>query len=93
MKIVITLFMLTLYPLSSWAVVDMKNANFADTWFDLIAPGTGFDLRVTRTYNSRSVFNGIFGYGWCSNLETSLNITLSLICVTPANSVADFNHS
>ncbi len=60
----------------SLAVVDMKNANYADTWLDLTVPGTGFDLKVQRTYNSRSIFNGIFGFGWCSDFETTLEVTI-----------------
>lgn len=57
------------------ALVDMKNANYSDSWTDLTAPGTGYDLRVYRTYNSRTLFNGIFGFGWCSDFETKLEIT------------------
>ncbi|MCC7404010.1 MAG: cell wall-associated protein wapA [Bdellovibrionales bacterium] len=60
---------------AAWAVVDMKNANYANTWTDLIVPGSGYDLRVQRTYNSRSLFNGIFGFGWCSDFETKLEVT------------------
>lgn len=59
----------------SYAVVDMKNANFSQTWVDAEVPGVGYDLRVQRTYNSRSLFNGIFGFGWCSDFETRMNIT------------------
>lgn len=56
------------------AIVDMKNANYADTWTDF--PGqTLADLRVGRTYNSRSLYHGIFGFGWCSDFETRLDIT------------------
>ncbi len=57
------------------AVVDMRNANYASTWTDIEIPGTGFDLKILRTYNSRSLFSGIFGFGWCSDYETSLEIT------------------
>ena len=57
------------------AVVDMKNANYANTWTDLTVPGSGYDLRVQRTYNSRSLFNGLFGFGWCSDFETKLEVT------------------
>ncbi len=64
----------TLLSVNAFAIVDMKNANFADSWQDLIATGSGYDLRVRRTYNSRSLFNGIFGFGWCSDFETSLAI-------------------
>jgi YD repeat-containing protein len=59
----------------SHAIVDMKNANFSQTWVDAEVPGVGYDLRVQRTYNSRSLFNGIFGFGWCSDFETRMTIT------------------
>jgi YD repeat-containing protein len=59
----------------AFAIVDMKNANYAHTWTDIEVPGTGYDLKVERTYNSRSLFNGIFGFGWCSEWETSLSVT------------------
>jgi YD repeat-containing protein len=57
-----------------FAIVDMKNANFSSTWTDLIVAGAGYDLKVVRTYNSRSLFNGLFGFGWCSDFETKLNV-------------------
>jgi YD repeat-containing protein len=59
----------------AFALVDLKNANFADAWLDLTLPGSGFDLKVERGYNSRTLFNGMFGFGWCSAFETSLDIT------------------
>lgn len=54
------------------ATVDMKNANYTESWIDIQVAGSGYSLRVQRTYNSRSVFNGMFGFGWCSDFETSL---------------------
>lgn len=57
------------------ALVDMKNANYSNTWIDMNAQGaSGYDLKVIRTYNSRSLFNGMFGFGWCSDFETSMEI-------------------
>ncbi len=53
----------------------MKNSNFSDVWTDIILPGSGFELRIQRTYNSRTVFNGLFGFGWCSDYETTLEVT------------------
>lgn len=52
----------------------MKNANFSSSWTDLIVPGAGYDLKVVRTYNSRSLYNGLFGFGWCSDFETKLHV-------------------
>ena len=56
------------------ALVDMKNANYSNTWIDMDVPGTGYDLKIIRTYNSRSLFNGMFGFGWCSDFETSMEV-------------------
>jgi YD repeat-containing protein len=64
-----------IFSTSAFAVVDMKNANFANSWVDLEVPGSGYDLKVNRTYNSKSIFDGIFGFGWCSDFETTLNVT------------------
>ncbi|MCC6278202.1 MAG: RHS repeat protein [Oligoflexia bacterium] len=57
------------------ALVDLKNANYSDTWADITLPGSGFDLKIERTYNSRTLFNGMFGFGWCADFETSVEIT------------------
>ena len=59
---------------SAYALVDMQNANFTETWVDLEIPDTGYNLKIERAYNSRTLHNGLFGFGWCSNFETSLEI-------------------
>lgn len=61
--------------LSAHAIIDMKNANFSTSWTDLIVPGGGYEMKVLRTYNSRSLFNGLFGFGWCSDFETKLVVS------------------
>jgi RHS repeat-associated protein len=38
--------------------------NFGYQHRDLTIPTHGFRLSVTRTYNSQSLFQGLFGYGW-----------------------------
>lgn len=60
---------------SAFALVDMKNANYSNSWTDLEVAGSGYDMKVVRTYNSRSLFNGMFGFGWCSDFETTLETT------------------
>lgn len=60
------------YPLISLAVVDTQSAGYSKTFVDFRSEGAGFPLKVERTYNSRSLYNGLFGFGWCSNLETRL---------------------
>ncbi len=64
-----------LFTSSAFAIVDMKSANYSESWTDLTVPGVGYDLRVNRSYNSRSLFNGLFGFGWCSDYETRVEVT------------------
>lgn len=63
-----------LFSVNVNALVDMKNANYSNTWIDMDVPGSGYDLKIVRTYNSRSLFNGMFGFGWCSDFETSMEV-------------------
>ena len=50
------------------ADVNVKDASFSTTFIDLDLG----HLKITRTYNSRSTYSGVFGYGWCSNLDQQL---------------------
>ena len=56
------------------AGVNLKNGNFYITYADIRLPGKGHDLKLTRTYNSKSVTKGWFGVGWGSPFETRLEI-------------------
>ena len=56
----------------SSAIVNMRNGSYAEKWIDIISPGSGYDLRIERYYSSRSLFIGLFGFGWCSDLETKI---------------------
>lgn len=76
MKILVSLFFAVgFFSTPAQAIVDMKNANYAHTWVDCEVPGTGYDLKCERTYNSRSLFNGLFGFGWCSPWESKIKVT------------------
>ncbi len=59
----------------AYSLVDMNNASYSNTWVDLEIPGNGYDMKVLRAYKSRTIFNGIFGFGWCSEFETKLEAT------------------
>lgn len=63
--------------IKAFALVDMKSANYSEHWTDLEIPSAAnqFKLKVDRAYNSRSLFDGIFGFGWCSDFETRLDVT------------------
>ncbi len=70
------LFFLILYfsTLAS-ASVNLRNGSYTETWIDFISPQSGVEMKIERYYSSRSLFIGIFGFGWCSNIETHLTIT------------------
>lgn len=63
-----------------FAVIDMSTGNYSDNWVDLNGEKLVAELVFERTYNSRSRYSGIFGFGWCSDWETKL-------AVNPDNSI------
>ncbi len=73
-KISILLILMTISPRLALALADMKNANFTDYWLDYQTSENSL-LKISRTYSSRSLFSGIFGFGWCSPLESKIDIT------------------
>lgn len=52
------------------AEVNMKNASFYHSWKDDL--GSNKKHNIIRTYNSRSLERGLFGFGWCSKFEEKL---------------------
>ena len=46
------LLMLLVFSFGSLAGVNLKNGNFYISYTDIIVPGGGKDLEITRTYNS-----------------------------------------
>ena len=56
------------------AIIDMKNSNYSESWVDIQDPSSS-SFTVQRYYNSRTDFNGLFGYGWCSDFETTATVT------------------
>lgn len=74
-----------LFVTSSHAFVDLRNANYTNTWVDIQVEGSGFDMKALRTYHSRTLHNGMFGFGWCSNFETRLE-------VQPEGTLKTFEH-
>jgi hypothetical protein len=58
----------------SQAMVAIANGNYFIGFTDLEhdAPTNAFQLKIQRTNNSRSQFDGLFGYGWGSDYEAFL---------------------
>ena len=55
--------------------VNALNGNLFMAFQDLYMPARGAPLELTRTYNSRGMYRGIFGHGWLSSLEVGLEQT------------------
>jgi len=68
------IYILAVFSFYALGLVDTKNANYTKTFRDISLSTQGLALMVERTYNSRSLYNGMFGFGWCSNLETRLDV-------------------
>lgn len=52
--------------------VNLKSGDYEYSRLDLLIPGLGPHLEITRTYNSQDTYDGPFGYGWKFNLEVRL---------------------
>jgi hypothetical protein len=64
---------LTAQPDTAYAETNMRKASYSTEFVDIRTA----DLEVVRHYDSRSLYNGLFGFGWCSNLESTLKRGLS----------------
>ena len=62
------------FPFLSHALVDTKSAGYSKTFVDFRDASKSLPLKLERAYNSRSLYNGLFGFGWCSNIETKMDI-------------------
>lgn len=73
-KSLLVLSALALAPVSASALVAIGNGNYFIGFTDMEheAPLNSFQLKIQRTYNSRSQFDGLFGYGWGSDYEAFL---------------------
>jgi hypothetical protein len=73
---VVSLVLLSVFSVSStFAGVNLKNGNFYISYTDLVVPGGGNKLEITRTYNSKATDLGWFGFGWGSDFETKLEVS------------------
>lgn len=79
MKTLLTLSLLSvLSPFSAQADVNMKDASYYKTWIDLeVVSKDSHIFQLRRTYSSRSLHPGIFGFGWCSDYEKRLDLSRS----------------
>lgn len=74
-KIIFLFLIAIIFTQNSYSLVDMSSGSYSNTWTDIEVPGTGYDMAVTRAYKSRTIYNGMFGFGWCSAFETRIFTT------------------
>ena len=75
MRLVSVCIFLSSFSFVANAVVDTKSAGYSKTFVDFKSfSRSGFPMKIERAYNSRSLYNGLFGFGWCSNMETKLDV-------------------
>ncbi|MBL7714784.1 MAG: hypothetical protein JNL01_04900 [Bdellovibrionales bacterium] len=55
------------------ANVSLKNGNFFIGYVDLVYTG-GFEPKIERVYNSKTLYRGFFGWGWGTEYEVSLGV-------------------
>lgn len=77
MKLFFLLTLLILLTLADEArsQVNPREASLSKQVIDLTLPTPSGTFSLRRLYQSRSLHRGFFGYGWCSDLETSLQFT------------------
>lgn len=72
-KTSLIVLLLALFAVNAKAGVNLKNGNFYISYTDIVVPGSGKQLEITRTYNSKSTNVGWFGFGWGNLYETKLS--------------------
>lgn len=55
-----------------FAGVHLRNGNFFVSYTDISSTEKGTTLELTRTYNSKSMYKGWFGFGWGTPYEVHL---------------------
>lgn len=66
------MMMMAMISSMAFSGVNLKNGNYYISYTDIVVPGTGQTLEMTRTYNSKSTEKGWFGFGWGNVFETKL---------------------
>lgn len=75
MKRVITFFLLSITAANAQPDVDMREGAFRTSHTDLkIQIGKNETWELKRNYNSRSTTIGLFGLGWCSDLDKKITV-------------------
>ncbi|MGL4745613.1 MAG: DUF6531 domain-containing protein, partial [Dermatophilaceae bacterium] len=81
-------------PCSVGQPVNTATGVFWHTFSDVVVPGRGPGLELSRTYSSAAASEaGMFGFGWSSNLETRLETVTDTASGVTTVTVVDGNNS
>jgi len=58
---------------TAFAQVSIKNGNYYIPFKDIVYPG-GFEPKIERVYNSKTAYQGMFGWGWGTEYEVYLKV-------------------
>ena len=59
---------------SAFADVNLQQASYYKTWTDFTVTSKNVKYSFQRTYKSRSIHQGLFGFGWCTDFEKKLDL-------------------
>jgi hypothetical protein len=74
LKKFIGLFVVLMISYNVFAMVDTASGAYFQSWIDYTGRDLDLKVQFERTYNSRSNHKGWFGFGWCTDFETSLSV-------------------
>jgi YD repeat-containing protein len=66
--------LISFFPLWSFAKIDYRTGAYLTSAVDAEIIKGGFMFQLRRSYNSRSLHSGVFGFGWCSDFEKTLDL-------------------
>jgi YD repeat-containing protein len=70
--------LITFIPLCSFAKINYRTGAYetsaVDAEISMAESGDGLFFQLRRSYNSRTLHAGAFGFGWCADFEKSLDL-------------------
>lgn len=77
-----SLLLVSVAPQAAHGDINMMEASFTTSFIDAQIGESKSPLKLTRSYDSRSTYSGLFGFGWCSNLDATLEKNKNSFTVT-----------
>ena len=72
-RLLLKLFFISITS-TALADVNLQQASYYKTWTDFTVESKNIKYSFQRTYRSRSIHQGILGFGWCTDFEKTLDL-------------------